>query len=353
MDQETQPRKIFIGGTGRSGTTILSEVLSSHPRVYTFTQELRFHIDPYGLLPLHRALTRDYSPPVARQAWLDFLDLMQNKLCAPLPPPYIGFNLKKTFGRDFYFDQISALEEQLIYTTWTGNNYHMSASSMDRNLAWLYRFIERVGNIAIRYALRSHYSRGKRIWLAPSHTIRDTKFFEDENQLALVLGTFFDNLLSARAGAEGCDVWCEHTPGNAINASFLASMLPNSCLIYTHRNPWSLALSYRRRSWAPKSLEDVCQVLQFLFRKWQFERCKLEEIGYSFLEVALEDLTSGSDEAMKSICNLIGIDFNFSKFEILDKHRHSLSQTEMSKEDVTVLERYFPNQSVPMYTLEK
>ncbi|GAG26602.1 unnamed protein product, partial [marine sediment metagenome] len=47
----------LIGGTGRSGTSILKQVLASHPKVIALPTELRIIVDPGGALDLKRALT--------------------------------------------------------------------------------------------------------------------------------------------------------------------------------------------------------------------------------------------------------------------------------------------------------
>lgn len=45
---------IWIGGTGRSGTTALARLLGQHPELYRITEELRFHSVPHGLPSLFR-----------------------------------------------------------------------------------------------------------------------------------------------------------------------------------------------------------------------------------------------------------------------------------------------------------
>lgn len=47
-----QSAPIFIGGTGRSGTTITARILGSHSRIYMVPFEVRFIVDPDGLCDL-------------------------------------------------------------------------------------------------------------------------------------------------------------------------------------------------------------------------------------------------------------------------------------------------------------
>ena len=53
---------IFIGGTGRSGTSHLSKILGEHPSIWSLKQECRFIIDPEGVVQGYEVLT----PPVGR-----------------------------------------------------------------------------------------------------------------------------------------------------------------------------------------------------------------------------------------------------------------------------------------------
>jgi hypothetical protein len=43
---------IFVGGTGRSGTTVTSKILGSHSRIHMIPIEVRFIVDPGGLCDL-------------------------------------------------------------------------------------------------------------------------------------------------------------------------------------------------------------------------------------------------------------------------------------------------------------
>jgi hypothetical protein len=56
-----RPDMIFVGGTGRSGTHVLSQLLGSHPRYARVPIECRFHCNPQGFPDL---LARRVEPEV-------------------------------------------------------------------------------------------------------------------------------------------------------------------------------------------------------------------------------------------------------------------------------------------------
>ena len=47
-ERPTDPQLLFIGGTGRSGTHVLSQLLASHSRYARVPIEARFHVNPHG-----------------------------------------------------------------------------------------------------------------------------------------------------------------------------------------------------------------------------------------------------------------------------------------------------------------
>ena len=70
---------VFIGGTGRTGTTILRQVLGTHHQIVAVATELRIIADPDGLLDLFLSLTERWSPYTADAAIHRFLTLRDCK----------------------------------------------------------------------------------------------------------------------------------------------------------------------------------------------------------------------------------------------------------------------------------
>jgi hypothetical protein len=60
---------LFVGGTGKCGTSQLTRVLGEHPQVYALEWESRFLVDPGGFEDLARALTVAYTPITPMTRW--------------------------------------------------------------------------------------------------------------------------------------------------------------------------------------------------------------------------------------------------------------------------------------------
>jgi hypothetical protein len=58
-------KMIFVGGTGRSGTSIVKELIAAHPGAASLPFEYRFIIDPDGLVDFYTSYTAAWSPYLA------------------------------------------------------------------------------------------------------------------------------------------------------------------------------------------------------------------------------------------------------------------------------------------------
>lgn len=97
---------IFIGGTGRSGTTILAKILSQHNNVYKFPIELRYLTDPDGLLSLKTALTVNWSFYQADFAVERFFKLMK-QFSRRTFGAYPHYNIPRLTSNEFYDNWIN------------------------------------------------------------------------------------------------------------------------------------------------------------------------------------------------------------------------------------------------------
>ncbi|WP_067440590.1 sulfotransferase family protein [Nocardioides jensenii] len=72
MSPRTAVGPLFVGGTGRSGTTIGARILGAHPDTALVPIELRFHVDPGGLCDLAAGkVTVDDFALRMRRTWFE------------------------------------------------------------------------------------------------------------------------------------------------------------------------------------------------------------------------------------------------------------------------------------------
>lgn len=72
-------KQVFIGGTGRSGTIVIYNLLQSNKDIFAFEKEMRFIIDSNGLINLIDALFTNYSVTNSRDTLYYFEELMKKK----------------------------------------------------------------------------------------------------------------------------------------------------------------------------------------------------------------------------------------------------------------------------------
>ena len=124
-----QLRPIFIGGAGRSGTTILFNMLRHHPQVAALSKELRILVDPGGALYLVSALSDEWSPYRADEAIGRFERLLREvgstsrwkqltSVCLRrmgiAPARYAQLGHGKEFGMSYYRQRCHKLVESLV-----------------------------------------------------------------------------------------------------------------------------------------------------------------------------------------------------------------------------------------------
>ncbi len=289
-------KPIFIGGTGRSGTSILKKLLLHHPQIVGIVEgELRVLVDPGGALDLIDALTRDWTPQKGDDAIQAFLNLMADagakntalgvafrKFLLRLgasPRRYGGLDLASQFGRSFYEARLHQLIGELTY----------------------------------------HVAPGR--WVgSPSYRLR-SKIYETDPlpfpSAAGLIRTFFDDLYGHLARRQGKDAthWLDDTPYNLLRADRLLAVFPDMTLIHIHRDPRDVLASYVRQDWGGDDLIAAARRLGNIFSTWA--RIREELPPSSYLEVAFEDLARSPQEQLARMIAFINLpDYCFREDEL-------------------------------------
>jgi len=207
-------RCIVIGGYGRSGTTIIRDILATHPRVVSFgTVESKFFTEPYGLLDLFRALVSDYTIGRGDTAIKEFRVLMRTQL----PDPN-------------YFGQASILEP-------LGGNWPAYRDLIDDFTNSLRE------NTLAKY-------------------MAESDFFE-------VTERFVQGLLSLIVSrSKEADTFVEKTPHNAHNPWIFERLFAQRRYLWIVRDPRAVVYSLSKQEWSSHRLDVCCTWAKQVIRRF-------------------------------------------------------------------------------------
>lgn len=284
---------VFVGGTGRSGTTIIARLLGLHPEIYTFPIETRFMVDPGGLVDLIPALSELWSPWYADRRISDFKELMDNlarnetkltksfagqlqKRFGMSPQRYSRFPLGEILGSSHIKERTHRLIDEVTYNRYEG--------------FW-------AGTKP--YVFRSRIYNARRFQTSEIHPIvRD----------------YVDSLFAAVLTRQDKSAWLDHTPTNVLYADFLFRLYPQAKIINVFRDPRDVACSYRTVSWGGSQWGEIVPRLRNLIETG-LER-KQAVPDSTWFDVRFEEFISDPQIHTRRLCDFLGIDVDSSMFVI-------------------------------------
>lgn len=275
---------IFVGGTGRSGTTILKRVFASHPAVASIPTELRVIIDPGGALDLKSALTSGWSPYAADAAINRFRRLMHDcassnvlikaepKILRKLgitPRRYGMMDLGRNFGMRYYLQRLDQLIDEISFHKshgfWAGSQpYQKPALIYETNLA-------------------------------------------DRGMISCILRKYFDDLFKQAAEDENRTHWIDDTPYNLVHVSELLDLFPSMRFIHIYRDTRDVVTSHLRMHWGGDDPTVVAIRVSNILGRWFEIRSSIPESV--FVEVALEEMAEDPHATIDRLCDFVGIRF--------------------------------------------
>ena len=260
----------LIGGTGRSGTTALRDALARHPDVLAFP-ELRFSVDPDGLVDYYRAFHSGWSPyhsdvalrrlrvllgavardsPVAlpgRAARKLGLDVKAGRQAVPAYHGHRALEVCPTF-LDRAEQLLSALEAYRYAGAWTGTP----------------------GGARAEVRIGGPY---------------------DAADLAATLGGFWRAVAADALEAAGRGFFLDKQTWSVLWAEEIFDLLPTARLVHVVRDPRDVAASTATMRWGPSDPLLAARWTADLLGRWAevLPRLPVDRV----LEVRLEDLEGG------------------------------------------------------------
>ena len=276
--------QIFIGGTGRSGTTVLKRLLLAHPEIVGYTDELRLIVDPDGLLDLITALTATWSPYEGDLAITRFRDV-----------------LKAVRHRNSGYRYLAKMFDTLGASP---ARYWSTAIEADITHGSLLDVFEPLFD-----AVTTGTSRGRWIGYPAYHfpaRMHETRPLTSEEANAVARQTI-DHLYKRLPGADAASAWIEDTPYNILRAGELARVFPDMTFVHICRDPRDVVSSYATKGWGGENAVIAAQRVKHILDRWT--AVKKDVPPEQLFEISLEDLVSDPRATMAGFLGRVGITF--------------------------------------------
>ena len=260
----------LIGGTGRSGTTALRDALALHPDVLAFP-ELRFAIDPDGLVDLYRQSGAGWSPFHADVRLRRLEALLAAVADDPVSalPGRVGrwLGLDETLGRALV-PAYHGHRAEAVCPTFRQRAHELIDTLTDYRYegAWT----GTPGGARAEVCVGGPYDLGN---------------------LAGTLGGFWRAVAADSLEHAGRTFFLDKQTWSVLWFDAILDLLPSARLVHVVRDPRDVAASTMSMRWGPKRAGDAARwVLDLLHRAAEAEaRCPPGRV----LTVRLEDLAYG------------------------------------------------------------
>lgn len=290
---------IFVGGTGRSGTSVMGDFLNSHADLVLPVRENKLIVEAHGLRTLINALSDGFDFKSNHYAIADFLKFavlcrragfedhsvqfawrVANKLARILAGktfspdrasrkfrlgPYGAHPIGDSFGQAHYDACLVALRDALVAD------------------------IDKDGVFVAEGLLQPVYM---------------AKTF-DRNSLLDIARMFLFHLNSVALTASGAQTWCDDTPSNALHAEFLLELYPQAKIIHMVRDPRDVLASFLEQPWVSPNIDRTTLRLSHAYRRL----IEVEgAIGSDrFLTLRLEDLCEDFEAKKRGLSAHCGV----------------------------------------------
>ncbi len=297
---------IFIGGTGRSGTSIMALILNAHPEIFSTAYELKLIVQPPGLLWLADSLTTRWGISEGHLAIRDFMTLQRRlRQQGFVDKPLQGLSKIVRSKRDKFWRR---LFPNRLYSH-HGVAHRFGEAHYDACAQWL------IDQLVFYTDYEHPLSRD----IARSPYYITHRF--DRSELLDIFRVYLSKLYSKPMIKRGKRRWCDDTPRNFMHADFLYELYPKMKLIHMVRDPRDVMASYQSLGWASSEITANVHIMKTYFERWNELRTLLPDDTY--LEVRLEDLVNDTHATLERVCAFLDIELHPKMLGFDLSHSHS------------------------------
>lgn len=298
---------IFIGGTGRSGTTVLSRILSKHSEICALPTELRFLTDPDGLVNLNYSLCEQWSFYQADYA-LDRFERLMKSLSRKYRNTYPNSNLGEIVGVERY--------NRLV------GDYISKLSNAHYPNAWA----ARVGLFRKAVSKTVGMNKFTELFFQKSYNCRVLT----EAEFIHYTREFLDGVEAEVVAKCNKRIFLDHTPPNILHVDFLKKLYPNLKIIHIYRDPRDVVSSMSKKDWGNNDVVMNMDLIEDSFKVWNRKKESLSFDDY--IEIRFEHLIENPEEISQDICRFLGIKFEEDMCSF-DLSHHNIGRWEKQMSD--------------------
>jgi hypothetical protein len=275
----------LIGGSGRSGTTILAKIFKNHSKVIV-APEWRFLIDPDGILDFIYNCNR-WSPY--------HVDMRLKRLKILLSSVADVSILQKILNKKQFRYFVKIVNRKIL------PKYNaISARSFSPNYT---EIVERL----FKGLSENHFSG---YWVGMPFLAKTELYYTGmpiKEDIVDIFRRFVYSIIEDVKQAHSATYYVEKNTWNILWYDEILQLLPHSKLVHIYRDPRDVVASYCKQTWMPSSAKDSAQVLKNIMDRWEIVKIRVPRESY--LEISLEQLVLEPEMVLKEVCSFWKIPF--------------------------------------------
>ncbi len=237
---------VFIGGVGRSGTSVTRQAMGLHPDVMTFPFEYRFLIDPDGIIDFVFGHQELWSPYLYDRKLKRLSALLHRVSRKRFSEQLFSKMLKYLAKAGLHYSQAQYLNWELE-KHFTGfrdaiNNYLKKLSQFSYRGYWI--------------GVPSYQSDYQINYVAPDH-----------QQIVQITREFLSDLFIGLLDENQKSTLVEDNTWNLLYCQQLLTLFPSARFIHVHRDPRDVVCSYLKQNWMPSDLAEAATICRDLYQR--------------------------------------------------------------------------------------
>lgn len=286
--------------------------------------EMRFLVDPDGLVNVLDALTINYSHVQAREALYRFEHLMRVDLTTPQKPPFLSYNFEQWLDKDYYWQRLDRFCLELVEL-----EYHTSKTPDGFN---------KLKNRLLKFMDHSnHLHRITYNW--PRSQVKIIKYFSQRSELIILMKNFVDDLFLHAAQKNNKQTWCEKTPHNLFYIYFLWELFPDSVFIHVKRDPRGVVHSVTNQAWGPNDVEGACLFAKNMYDRWFDLKRSINSEVHRYLEIKVEDLAQSPEGVLEQVTTFCKIENQFDSLPPISIDKVNYWKNTLTNQEIALINR--------------